>query len=125
MKNSLTMDGFDSLLDYEYIKSDKQSALLVCSIQNKHKNIYNYVHGGVYYSLSDAACGFVVSELDGKWVTLSGNINYIRGFQDGNLFVDARLISKSNKTCVIDVYTRDENGTIYTKGTYTMYNIDK
>lgn len=79
MKNFINQEGFDQHLGYQYISSDKDAAHLQLEIKKFHQNVHGYVHGGLYYSISDAASGFVVKESEGNWVTL--NVQYNTKFR--------------------------------------------
>lgn len=124
MKSFLDREGFDKHLGYTYLNSDEFSSHLQLEIQDYHKNIHGYVHGGLYYSLSDAAAGFVVMEISGNWVTLNASINYIKAVNEGIIDVYATRISKTSKLAVIEVEVKS-GSQLLTKGTYTMYRIDK
>lgn len=124
MKDFLKRDGFDKTLDYEIVNVSKKQAILKCQIQEKHRNLYGYVHGGVYYSLSDAASGHIVSSYDGSWVTLSGSINYMKAAKEDALHVIASLVSMTSKTAVVDVVVESKDHRVYSKSIFTMYRID-
>lgn len=124
MEHYIQSSNFDKTLDYTINSYSDKHADLCLNIQEKHLNFYGYVHGGVYYSLSDAACGFIVLSFEkANWVTLNGAIQYIKAAKKGSLNVKASLISKSRKTATIqvDIY---QNDTLCTKGNFTMYKID-
>lgn len=116
--------GFDNHLGYTHVESDKTSAHLNLVIKKEHTNFHNYVHGGVYYSLSDSACGFVVQNMGGNWVTLEGHIKYIKAAKAGTLDVFAKLLSQSSKLANIEVEVYNGKQ-LSTKGSFTMYKIEK
>lgn len=123
MSEKIIQGGFDHHLPYEVIEHDEQHAILKVELQDFHKNLYGYVHGGVYFSYGDITCGHIAKAATGTWVTLNGTINYIKAIKAGVMFVEGTLLSSSRKTKVIEVVCKDEEGLILAKSTYTMYKI--
>lgn len=115
--------GFNEHIGYEVVTLNEETCILNFEIKDHHRNIYGYVHGGVYFSLSDIACGLFVRQDKGNWVTLNGNINYLKSAKDQPLIVETKLINKSRKLAVLEVTIRDES-TTFAQSTFTMYLID-
>lgn len=122
MEKQTHLEGFDETLDYEFVSANKEKAQLKLHIKKKHLNIYGYVHGGVYYSISDAASGYIVRKIEGNWVTLNSSFNYLKAVKEGMIEVHASLISLTSKLAVIEVITR-QNDLKLSIGTFTMYRI--
>ncbi len=122
MKEFLNKEGFDNHLGYKVMSFDETHAHLTLDIKKHHTNLYGYVHGGVYYSLSDAACGFIVTSFDETWVTLNGSIQYIKAAKEGRLDIKAKRLSQSRNTANIEVRVYQDN-ILCTHGTFTMYRI--
>lgn len=116
--------GFDKHLGYEVVSKDTTQAVISLHIQAIHQNIYGYVHGGVYFSLADVACGYIATENEGVWVTLNGSINYMKAVKEGILTITANTVSRSRKTIIIDVTIYCED-VLLTKATFTMYQVKK
>lgn len=115
--------GFDKYLGYKIETVNEDSAILTLDIKSHHLNIHGYVHGGVYYSLSDAASGVVTTQHGENWVTLNSSINYLKGVKEGQLEVQAKLINKTRKTAIMEVNIYS-NRTLLTIGTFTMYLVN-
>ncbi len=114
---------FDTLIGYEIVSITPENTTLKLKTEEKHTNIYGYIHGGAYFTLSDIASGLYVKQFEGNWVTLNANINYVKGAQNQDLTIVATPTNRSRKLCVLEVVIKDEN-TIFTTGTFTMYKID-
>lgn len=122
MKKFMNQEGFDQNLAYNLIEATPTQAHLKLKIQDKHLNVHAYLHGGVYYGLSDAAAGFIVREIEGNWVTLNSSFNYLKAAKEGTIDIHAKRISKTSKLTVIEVNTYQDEIHL-TTGTFTMYRI--
>ncbi|HZJ87300.1 MAG TPA: PaaI family thioesterase [Erysipelothrix sp.] len=123
MKDFTKQEGFDQHLSYQLVSYDETHCHITFDIQKHHLNIYGYVHGGVYYSLSDTTCGYIATSIDdANWVTLNGSIQYIKAAKKGKLDIKATCISKSRNTANIDVVIY-QGDILCTKASFTMYRI--
>lgn len=112
-------------MDYNGIKileKSKGYSKLSLEIGPKCLNYYGYVHGGVYFTLSDSAAGAATLEDEGDWITLNSNINYLQSIQEGELIAEARLISKTRKLMVLEVKTFVHDVQC-TQSLFTMYKV--
>ncbi len=116
--------GFDKHLGYSLIEKDLNKAVISLDIKEIHRNIYGYVHGGVYFSLGDIASGYIATENEGVWVTLNGSINYMKAVKEGLLVAEATMVSRSSKTIIVDVNISCD-GVLLSKATFTMYRVKK
>lgn len=116
--------GFDKHLGYTLVEKDVNTAVISLEIKEIHKNIYGYIHGGVYFSLGDVASGYIATENEGVWVTLNGSINYMKAVKEGLLVVEATMVSRSSKTIIVDVIISCES-ILLSKATFTMYRVKK
>lgn len=93
---------------------------LSLEIKQEHLNYYGYVHGGVYFTLSDSAAGVATNHYEGDWVTLNSSINYLNAVQEDKLIAIAKVINKTRKLVVIEVRTYI-NELQCTESTFTIY----
>lgn len=119
----MNKSGFNEHIGYELVKLNEKFCELKLNVEDYHRNTYGYVHGGVYFTLSDIACGLFVRQDERNWVTLNGNINYLKAAKNETLTVITKLISKTRKLAVIEVVIKHDTK-IFTQGTFTMYVID-
>lgn len=117
------MSGFMSHNDIKVRKDIRDYAETVHTIKKESLNIYEYVHGGIYYSLADAAAG-VASRSDGNnYVTLNSSFNYMKAVNEGDLVAKANVINRTSKISIVDVEVFNNHDAIVSKGTFTMYRV--
>ena len=116
-------NGFDKHLGYTLDLQNELESKVSLEIKEEHKNIYGYVHGGVFYSLGDVASGYVATATKDTWVTLNGSINYLKASKEGSLKAYAKQISKTNSTMVIEVKIYNDKEVLLCNAVYTMYKI--
>ncbi|MEG0328567.1 MAG: PaaI family thioesterase [Erysipelothrix sp.] len=86
-------------------------------------NYYDYFHGGVYFTISDSAAGIAARSNGDKYVTLNANINFMKAVNSGYIVANAKVVSRTNKICVVEVEVVDGKDQVVNSGTYTMYKI--
>lgn len=74
-------------------------------------NLNGGLHGGVYFTLADAASG-VLCRADGrKYVTECADIRFLKGVREGTITAVAALLHRGRRSCVVQVDITDEMGT--------------
>ena len=102
----------------------KDYSEVVHSIDSSSLNFYEYVHGGIYYSIADAAAG-VCSRSDGNnYVTINSSFNYMKAVKKGTLKACAAVASRSTRLCVVNVNVLNDDGDIVSQGSFTMYRVN-
>ena len=104
------------------LKKETGYSKLSMDIDAQCLNYYGYVHGGVYFTISDSAAGIATEEYEGKFITLNSSINYLNAVQGGSLIAIAQVINKTRKLVVIEVKTFVDDLQC-TNGTFTMYKV--
>ena len=95
--------GFMKLTEIITLDKKEGYSELSLRIGPKHLNYHGYVHGGVYFTISDSAAGMATSLYNGDWVTLNSSINYLNAVKEGELIVIAKVINKTKKIATIEV----------------------
>ena len=73
-------------------------------------NVNGGLHGGVYFTLADAASG-VLCRADGrKYVTECADIRFLKGAREGTIVATAILLHRGRRSCVVQVDITDEDG---------------
>lgn len=91
---------------------------------NPHSlNPYGRLHGGVYFTLADCAAGCCARSTGDRFVTLNGNINYMKPVHEGKIRAEARTVHRGHTTCVIHVEVKNDSGNTLSDATFTMYRI--
>ena len=92
-------------------------------LQNKHMNILDSIHGGVYAALIDTAaywsvyCG--LDEQAGH-VSVDLCVNNLAGIHEGKIIAEGRSIKIGRKLCTAEATVTDSTGTILAHGTSKM-----
>ena len=88
------------------------------------KNIWDIPHGGLVYSLGDVASGLTVHSVhDGRAVTVSGTLNYLRsaGKTARRLTGTGRLIKRGRTMAFVQVEIQEDGETLIASGQYVLH----
>lgn len=98
------------------------SQVMLDVVENS-KNVWGMVHGGVYYTMADCAAGAAARSMGGKYVTLSGSLNFLKGANAGRIVAEAHGLHHGRTTCVYRVEIKDDAGNLLAEGNYTMFRL--
>ena len=85
-------------------------------------NIWGVPHGGLLFAMADVASGLAAqSTHDGKTVTVSANINFIRSSRERHLIAVGRERKSGRSTGFFDVEITDSSGALLATGQYVMH----
>ena len=115
--------GFMSNNDITIKVDSKDYAETVHHIGPESLNLYEYVHGGIYYSLADAAAGVASRSNGSNYVTLNSSFNYMKAVREGTLTACGIVINRTSKICVVQVDVKDNKEEVVSSGTFTMYKV--
>jgi len=110
---------FWSLLGMEIVNAKKGWARLKVPFSRKLANANGSAHGGSIFSPADSAVGIALAGLldpQESISTVEMKINYLRPFESGDLFAEAKIIHKGTHTAVGDVVVSDSQGNIVAMG---------
>lgn len=102
---------------------EPELAVVVADLHPESMNPLGMAHGGLVYSLCDVAAGIVVSQYVREFVTLSGNLYFMRPGKGEKLRCEARLIKKGRTVNVIETSVFDDDGRLTAKGTFEIYSL--
>lgn len=106
----LDADPFSNELGIKLESVSDNSAVLSLSVTQKHLNGHGTVHGGVIYSLADAAFA-VACNADGiPSVAINTSVTYMKSIKSGKLIAKAYEFSKNHRlgSYIVEVY--DDEG---------------
>ncbi len=109
----------------ELIEAKPGYAKIKLSVDDKLLNPYGFVHGGVLFSMADTVAGAACIASDKKCVTLNSSISYIKPGKGNTLIGIAKEISSGHTICVYDVSLFNEEDTLISRSTFTMYCFKK
>ncbi|MDO4816108.1 MAG: PaaI family thioesterase [Bacillota bacterium] len=88
-------------------------------------NPWGMAHGGFVYSLCDVAAGVVVSRLNRRGVTLSGNMYYLRPSVGKSLRAEGRIIKDGKTVVLVETNVYNDEGVHTARGEFQIYIIDE
>ena len=86
------------------------------------------VHGGVTYSLADAAAAHAVMTLvmpDQYVTTVEQRINFLKAVKDQDLFAEARVVNLGRTLAYVEISLTIGDGTLAGKSTATLMRLDR
>lgn len=93
-------------------------------VDPKVLNPYGIVHGGILFSMADTAAGTACLASGRECVTLNSSINFIKPGHGKKIIGIAQEISSGRSTCIYDVSLYNEDHTLISRSTFTMYCLD-
>ena len=90
-------------------------------VEAESLNLLGMAHGGFVYSMCDVAAGVIIAQYADKFVTLSGNLYFMRQSKGKKLRCEARIIKRGRTVNVVDTCVFDDSGAVTAKGTFEIY----
>lgn len=101
-------------------------AVVSKTITPEDLNPVERVHGGIYFSMADTACGSAVASHGTAAVTVGAHYNFFRSAEVGDLLIaEAREIKSGQTIAVVDVQITDQDGLLLGNGSFTFYRLDE
>lgn len=103
-------DLFSQDLGIRLVSASNGRSKLELTITDRHLNSHGSVHGGVIYTLADAAFGVASNSHGVPSVAINTSITYIKAAKSGILYAEAEEFSKNPKlgSYIVGVY--DQGG---------------
>lgn len=105
--------AFGWLVGYHYTSRSPGDVQCELEIGRGHLNPGGIAHGGVIYTLADAAMGAsVMSMLEPgqRCVTAELKVNYLKAVKTGRLVAHAKVVRKGNRLATVTAEVRDGQG---------------
>ncbi|MBN1165626.1 MAG: hotdog fold thioesterase [Methanospirillaceae archaeon] len=90
--------------------SSPGTATVALQVTDKHKNFHGTVHGGVLFSLADAAFSIACNSHGIPAVAINTSITFMKAVHQGTITAHAEEFSKNPKLGTYHVEITDENG---------------
>ena len=104
--------GFAELIGTEWIDLDPDEARARVAVDNRHKQPYGIVHGGVYATLAESLCSaatHMAVQEDGRVAMgQSNSTTFLRPVTEGHVNAVARSRHRGRTTWVWDVELTDD-----------------
>jgi 1,4-dihydroxy-2-naphthoyl-CoA hydrolase len=106
-----TLDG---ILGYEVVEMGAAHASARFEVENKHRQPFGIVHGGVYAALAEGLCSaatYMQVSAEGKIAMGSSNFtSFLRPVSEGTVTAQARAVHSGRTTWVWEVEFTNEQG---------------
>jgi 1,4-dihydroxy-2-naphthoyl-CoA hydrolase len=121
-------EALEGILGFEYLSADNEHARGRFHVEDKHKQPFGLVHGGVYAAFAEGLCSFTtymnVRE-HGKIAVGSSNFtSFLRPVMSGVVNVEARAIHRGRTTWVWECEFTNEDGKRCAASRVTLAVID-
>lgn len=100
---------------------EPESAVVEAELRPESLNLLGMAHGGFVYSMCDVAAGVIIAQYADKFVTLSGNLYFMRPGKSKKLRCEARIIKRGRTVNVVETSVFDDSGAVTAKGTFEIY----
>ena len=116
------------MLGFEYLGADAEHASARFTVENKHKQPFGIVHGGVYAALAEGLCSaatYMQVAGDGKIAVGSSNhTSFLRPVSEGTVTASARPVHRGRTTWVWECTFTTEAGKACAISRVTLAVID-
>ncbi|MGM0899573.1 MAG: PaaI family thioesterase [Bacillota bacterium] len=104
-------------LGFEVMVQDGKDIIVKLSIDSRHLNIQQNLHGGVHASMLDTIQTVALRTVYQTNVTaLNLNVHYVTGINHGLITANARIIQQGYKIAAVESEIVDERGELIAKG---------
>lgn len=95
------------------------------SIQPQHRNLYGIPYGGVMFNLADNTAGMAFLSAGGNGITVSGNVNYLRGAspEADKLICLAKIKKAGKRLFFVSAEITDNFGTLLSEYSFVFTNL--
>jgi acyl-CoA thioesterase len=102
-------DTFSNDIGIRLVSASAGRSTMELTITDKHRNTHGTVHGGVIYSLADAAFAVASNSHGVPSVAINTSITYMKAATTGILSAEAEEFSKNQKlgSYIVEVYDQD------------------
>lgn len=100
---------------------ERDYARVEAELDTVNRNLYGAVHGGMFLTMADCACGGAARSNGCRYVTVSSSFEFFRNTKHPRLIAQGRVKSRGKTLCVVEAEIRDGAGTLLCGGTFTMF----
>jgi uncharacterized protein (TIGR00369 family) len=112
--------GFDEAMGFQYVRLDRDEVVLEYTIDERHRQPYGIVHGGVHCAIVEAACS-TGAALDAmargqSVVGVENHTSFLRAARSGRVRVSAKPLVRGRRSQVWEATVADEKGRVLASG---------
>jgi len=122
------LSGYDQILGLHFVEATPKAMITELVIDDRHRQPYGLVHGGVYASMVETTCSTAaavqVFELGKGAVGLENNTSFLRSVQSGSLRCRAVPLVMGRRSHVWEAQIHDDRDRLVAKGTLRVLIVD-
>jgi uncharacterized protein (TIGR00369 family) len=112
--------GFDAAMGFEWIELSRDRVVVEYEIDDRHRQPYGIVHGGVHCAAVETACS-TGAALDAmprgqSVVGIENHTSFIHAVRSGRVRVTATPLTRGRRSQVWEAVSRDANGRVIASG---------
>jgi 1,4-dihydroxy-2-naphthoyl-CoA hydrolase len=120
--------GFDGAMGFHIIEASQDVIVLEYEIDDRHRQPYGIVHGGVHCAAVETACsmgaGMNASARGQAVVGIENHTSFLHAVRSGRIRVTARPLSRGRRSQVWEAEARDEDDRIVSTGRVRLLCLD-
>ena len=121
MKEMILGNAFVNANQVEILEDGQGGYLTRVTLGPDHKNPYGTAHGGLIYTMADAAAGFAACTVAEMPVTLHSDFHFIKNVREGVITARAEVLQKGGHIILLRVRVCSDSGKLLGEGTFTYY----
>ena len=123
-----TMPGFDGAMGFELHVATRDEVVVEYTIEDKHRQPYGIVHGGVHCAVFETVCS-TGAAMDAmargqSVVGLENHTTFVRAAREGRVRVVAKPITRGRRTQVWEATATDASGRVLATGRVRLLCLD-
>ena len=122
------MPGFDGAMGFELHVATRDEVVVEYTIEDKHRQPYGIVHGGVHCAVFETVCstGAAMDAMPrGQSVVgLENHTTFVRAAREGRVRVVAKPITRGRRTQVWEATATDASGRVLATGRVRLLCLD-
>lgn len=105
--------------------AERDCGIVYVDLTDEGKNLAGFAHGGLLFTLADAAGG-ITARSDGRmYATQSCSAQFIKNTNAGRLRAIGTVLSRGRMVCNVDVKVYDDQERLLFHGTYSFFCTSK
>lgn len=112
--------GFDAAMQFELVSASADAVVLEYTVDERHRQPYGIVHGGVHCAAVESACstGAAMSAMPrGQAVVgVENHTSFIHAVREGRVRVTATPLTRGRRSQLWEAVSRDADGRIVASG---------
>ena len=93
------------------------------SLEERHLNPLNTVHGGVFFTLADTICGIAAASAGYGGPTVQGDMDYMRAVRGKEISCTARVVKTGKTLTWVDGIIADDTGREVARTKFIYYRL--